>query len=512
MAGTRSDHVGTALQYLRDRFRAAYCIFRRGLGYKPTRSKGSRRSCLLTSENFTGECVMADPKSKLYSSWLPLIAVGAGAMVLAERLYLLVDRYAVNIFFSDQWEFNSATVFEQHSLWEIFTWQHGPHRQGLGGVLAKLIEPHFQWDSRIESFLVAGVLVIAMLLAVLLKHRLFHAIDYYDIAIPSLILTATQCEVIFGAANLAHGSMPLLLVMLYCLCWTVHRLIPRLAAVVLVNFVLTFTGFGLLMGAVTPFAILASLWQSAPERRQLRAHLIALALAIASLAIFFHHYVWNPAVDCYGSVLVRRSVGDYLHFASLMFANYFGFDGVSSRHPAVWGAIALASLVICFVVLVYLIGRSRNQQGDPSMVFVVAFALLAFSLCFCAATARGRLCLGFAAAQESRYMPYLTPSFLGFYFLARYWTRHVWVRHVALSVLVLGFAYASWPIHRGDQLEISGFHSGKLNWKNCYLSAKDIRFCTQQTRTRITNPPEAIHLQEKLDFLEKKRLNLFNGR
>jgi hypothetical protein len=56
---------------------------------------------------------MADPKS--YRSWLPVIVVGAVALVLAERLFLLVSRYAVNIFFSDQWEFSSATVFERHS-------------------------------------------------------------------------------------------------------------------------------------------------------------------------------------------------------------------------------------------------------------------------------------------------------------------------------------------------------------------------------------------------------------
>jgi hypothetical protein len=452
---------------------------------------------------------MTKPKS--YRLWFPSIVVSAAALVLAERLYLLVDRYAVNVFFSDQWEFNSATVFEQHSLWEIFNWQHGPHRQGLGGVLAKLLEPHFCWDSRTESFLVYGILVTAMLLALMLKYRLFHRIEYYDVVIPSLVLTATQCEVIFGAANLAHGSMPLLLVVIYCLCWTVHSPALRFVAVVVVNFLLIFTGFGLLMGVVTPLAILVSLWLSAPDRRQLKTHLIALALACLSLAGFFRHYVWNPAVDCYDSALVSRSVADYLRFASLMCANYFGFDGMSSRHPAVWGAIALAALSILFGALVYCIVRSRSRQGDTSIVFVVAFVLLAFSVSFCAATARGRLCLGFAAAQESRYMPYLTPGFLGLYFLAQSLPRLGWVRHVALSSLLIVFAYACWPVHRGDQLEIAGFHAGKLNWKNCYLSTKDIRFCARQTGTRITNPSEAKHLQEKLDFLEKQHWNLFNG-
>ena len=192
-------------------------------------------------------------KLRSYGSWLPIIVVAGASLVLTERLFRLVDHYAVNVFFSDQWEFNDATIFQQHSIWQIFTWQHGPHRQGLGGVLAKLLEPYFQWDSRIESFLILGIFVFAGVLALWLKRRIYGSFEYYDLVIPSLFLTATQCEVIFGAANLAHGSLPLLLVVIYCLAWTVRSLILRFAVILVVNFLLIFTGFGLLMGLITPW-------------------------------------------------------------------------------------------------------------------------------------------------------------------------------------------------------------------------------------------------------------------
>jgi len=449
---------------------------------------------------------------KSYRSWLPVIVVGAVALVLAERLFLLVSRYAVNIFFSDQWEFSSATVFEQHSLWQIFTWQHGPHRQGLGGVLVKWIEPHFQFDSRIESFLVAGILVLAMLLAVWLKYRIFHRIDYYDAAIPSLLLTATQCEVIFGATNLAHGSLPLLLIILYGLCWTIGSPIPRFAAVLVVNFLLIFTGFGLLMGVVSPVAILLSLWLSSASRREIEVHLAALALAVLSLAAFFLHYAWNPAVDCFDSALVSRSWLDYPHFAALMCANYAGFDGLTSRHPWLWGATLLALLALSLLAVVVRIARARSVAKEAATALVVSFALLSFSLVFCAAVAHGRLCLGLAAAQESRYMPYLTPGFLGAYFCLYRSKARPWIRHAALAGFLAASAYAGWPVHLGDQLEISGFHSTKLNWKNCYLSTKNIAFCNRQVGRRISNPAEAANLQQKLDYLEREHLNLFDGR
>ena len=453
---------------------------------------------------------MANPKS--YRSWLPWVVVGVVALVLAERLFLLVSRYAVNIFFSDQWEFSSATVFEHHSLWQIFTWQHGPHRQGLGGVLVKLIEPHFQFDSRSESFLVAGVLILAMLLALWLKFRIFNSIDYYDAAIPSLLLTATQCEVIFGAANLAHGSLPLLLVVLYGLCWTIGSPLPRFTAVLVVNFLLIFTGFGLLMGFVSPLAILLSLCLSPGNRRDLEVHLASLAVALLSLGVFFLHYVWNPAVDCFDSALVSRSLADYLHFAALMCANYAGFDGLTSHHPWVWGAALLVLLSLALLAVAVDIARSRNTAKEASAGLVVSFAFLAFSLVFCAAVAHGRLCLGFAAAQESRYMPYLTPGFLGGYFCLRQMSPRPWIRHAALAAFLLAAAYAGWPVHLGDQLEISGFHSTKLNWKNCYLTTRNIPYCNRQVGRRITNPPEAANLQQKLDYLEREHLNLFDGR
>src|ERR1039458_5572426 len=80
---------------------------------------------------------------------------------LAFRLFRLTAQYSVNIFFWDQWDFNDATLFEHHSFWQIFRFQHGPHRQGLGGILAALVEPWFRWNSRTEAFLATAIVVVA---------------------------------------------------------------------------------------------------------------------------------------------------------------------------------------------------------------------------------------------------------------------------------------------------------------------------------------------------------------
>ena len=104
----------------------------------------------------------ANPLLPARSFWTLLLLLIAFS-VLALRLLILISHYAVNVFFMDQWDIADATLFQRHSLWEMFRWQHGPHRQGLGSLLAYLIEPFFHWSSRSESFLAAALVIFAAL-------------------------------------------------------------------------------------------------------------------------------------------------------------------------------------------------------------------------------------------------------------------------------------------------------------------------------------------------------------
>ncbi len=140
-------------------------------------------------------------RRRKWSHRLSLVSVSIGFVILAVRLFRLISRYAVNIFFSDQWEFNTATVFQNHSLWEMFRWQNGPHRQGLGALLSYAIEPHFRWNSRTESFLIGILVVIAAAGALWLKSRLFGPLVLSDVCIPLIFFTPTQFGQIFVAAN-----------------------------------------------------------------------------------------------------------------------------------------------------------------------------------------------------------------------------------------------------------------------------------------------------------------------
>jgi len=117
----------------------------------------------------------------------PVLVAAVVTVLLSRRLFRLISRYSVNIFFSDQWRFNEATVFEKHSLWQMFRWQHGPHRQGAGALVSYLLEPHFHWDSRTESFLIGGLIVISAICALWLRVRLFNPLGLCGARIPLIL-------------------------------------------------------------------------------------------------------------------------------------------------------------------------------------------------------------------------------------------------------------------------------------------------------------------------------------
>ena len=91
-----------------------------------------------------------------------------------------IARFQANGLFGDQWSFYQP-LFEGASWWEIFNWQHGPHRQGLAFLLTAGVLELSQWDARVESLWIFLQLVAATGLALTLKRRLAGGIHILDI-------------------------------------------------------------------------------------------------------------------------------------------------------------------------------------------------------------------------------------------------------------------------------------------------------------------------------------------
>jgi hypothetical protein len=442
------------------------------------------------------------------ASWLwlvqstPVVVVGVAFLFLAFRFFGMISDFAVNIFFSDQWDFDEATLFQRHSLWQMFAWQHGPHRQGAGALLGWLVEPLFHWNSRSESFFIGGIVAAATLGALWLKKRLFGGISYSDVIIPLVFFSPLQYETLFVTANLAHGPLPLLFLVLYCLAWTCPGLRLRYTLVLIINFLAIFTGFGFFLGLLTPLCLMVDYRVNLRETQRGLAYFVtAFLISLASLGIFFLHYKMQPAADCF-TIQVPATV-DYVQYMVLMFAPFFGVMGTDAL-PTLIGSFVVCILLTCFIFSAIGLWRARGAQWTRRLVIAT---LTAFCLMFSASTAYGRLCLGMSFSQSSRYAIYLHLGLLGIYFSLLSVSGTTARRTV---VAIFGFAllgtFVSGERLRGDMVRL---HEVKHGWKQCYLLTGSVDTCDQYTR--VHPEPQKTRLQEKLDFLRKTRQNLFDN-
>jgi hypothetical protein len=434
------------------------------------------------------------------------LVVAVAFVLFAARLFHLISKYAVNIFLSDQWEFNDATLFQEHTIWQMFAWQHGQHRQGLSALFSKLVEPHLGWNSRTESFIAGGIIVAAAACALWLKRRLGGALSFSDLVIPAVFFTPAQWETLVGTPNFAHGPFPLLLIVLYCLAWTSTKKAVRYPLVLLINFVTIYTGFGLFVGFLTPILLFLDNWSNAVESRLPRIWFAgSLLVSLASLGSFFIGYGFIEDLSCFS--LKPTSFRSYVGFIGLMFANFFAVSGTGLL-PRTIGIIILGLLAASLATAVWRLLRRQalNVQRPDQKRLLITTALIAYCLVFCINTAYGRSCAGWLAARSSRYAIYLELGMLGFYFHLL-GIRRDRARKWLLAALLASVLLASLHV---DRFSMQRMREVKYTWKACYFQTEDIKKCDQATHFSLFGrAPERAHLQEKLQYLKDSHQNLY---
>jgi hypothetical protein len=434
----------------------------------------------------------------------PLLAIAVVASALGIRFFLFISRYSVNVLFFDQWDFLDSFFLGRPGFAQLFFRQHGPHREGVGLVADWFLYSATRWNVRAESFLIGACIFIAMVLALWIKKKLFGTLEYPDVAIPLIFLSMAQYETLIGTPNAAYAGFPLLFIMLYCLALLLQNTPLRYGLVLLANFLLIYTGFGLFMGAVTLgfFALecYRSLRRISPVRLSLP--LAGLALAAAMLGSFFLNYVFAPAVACYTPP--GRDLLPYGRFMALMFANFFGTN-VPLEYLTLLGE---AMLLLATLVMVLQAVRLLRRGGSGNTPLIIA-ALLGYTLLYSANTAVGRLCLGLpAAAQASRYATLLIPAYLALYFFLQ--SIRPGLPRIAGSVLFLALFFADIRYAPQDHLPgVQWFANGKRAWAQCYKQSGDIAHCDQSTHFLIYPVPANTGLAGKLEYLRQHHLNLF---
>jgi hypothetical protein len=150
----------------------------------------------------------------------------------------------------------------------------------------------------------------------------------------------------------------------------------------------------------------------------------------------------------------------------------------------------------------------RMFRRDEMPVRVVAL-LVGFSGLFALNTAVGRVCLGLETAGSARYVPYVASGWVGMLIAARLWARarvSCWIVGVVLVLITIRTFN-----HRGEEALGRRLADGKQRWAECYRRRHDLHACDVETGFPLYPSPAATRMQEKLDFLEARRLNLFRA-
>lgn len=424
---------------------------------------------------------------------------------LLVRLVWFVDRYAVNVLFWDQWDFLTYLFHGNLNLWDHFRLQHGPHRQGLGGVILAILYPLSGWNVRMEAFFAVALVAISCLLALAVKGRLFGKFHWADSVIPLAYFTLLQYEIFVGTPNLAHGPVPILLVTLTAFVLTLKT--PWIKAVFLALLVLltTYTGFALFSGLAVMGWLLVFSFKAA-SRGETCWNVGALVLSMAFFGSFFHAYQHAPAVDCFQ--FPHSKPLEYLEFACLQFGTAWGSPNpVTSAHRyytvMFFSAGMLALLLAVFSFYTY---RAIKATDDRS---VIISYLAMFSLLFIAFTAIGRVCLGVHGATSSRYVPYSTPSIVAIYF-------GVLSAVMPLKSKGVGYACIILLVFLSGAKEISSLRNsksihltreGKAKWVQYYLEERNLEESNRRANFKVYPVDQLI--EHKIRFLEENKLGFF---
>ena len=441
-------------------------------------------------------------EGKARGFWEALLVIGV-SMILAARLFVLVSRNAVNIFFNDQWDFYDATLFQKHPLWEMFRWQYGPPRLGLGLLLSKLLEPYFHWNSRGEALLATAIVTVAAVAALFLKTRLWGRLRWFDLAIALIFFTPAQFESLWITPNFSHGPLPLLLIVLYCLALSCEAASTRYALALILNFAAIYTGFGLFIGFITPLWLLLDYYSRRESRQGANWPLVFLALSLASLGSFFAGYRLDPDAACFS--LEPHGAARYLNFAALLLAHFFGARGARPIGSLLLGGALLAAMMFVVVSFAWRFLETKNYAARN----LIPAVLTGYGLIFCASTAYGRACFGSYVAFSSRYTEYVELAMLGLYFYTL-GLRGLWTRKVFPGLLLMLLLIGALAIPQQDRDDMRYYHEKKENWRNCYLKTEDLQGCDLAVHFGVYPLAERTGLKEKLEYLKRTKQNLYS--
>jgi len=445
-----------------------------------------------------------EPTSNFSQPWklLSWLAVAVVFLTMAWRQHAFVDRYAVNVMYWDQWGIYGP-MFEERGWWDSFNYQHGPHRQGAGALVTRVLANASDWNSRWDAFGVSWTLIAAAAAGLVLAWRCGARNGMALAAVTLLYFNLRQYEQFAGPANISHGAMPMLLLTLYGLAWFVKTRGVRLGLLAGLTFLAIFTGFGFYAGVISVVLFGLEGVQLARQKDWRGTAQAALALigVLASWWLFFQNY--RDETTSAGCREALAQAGQTLRFVGVMLANSHGLRGVSWFATTTGLVLFSLLIVLCLYQGVQLI-RLGVAKTEPRRI--VIFSLAAFAVMYCVSAALGRLGEGVEAARASRYVTLMIPAGLAFC-LQLSTSMKTRAALVLTSGYVIILLVGTLQLRVADIKQAEDFRAGREVWARTYLQTHDINRANELAEREIF---PGSTMASQLNYLEKHRLNFFS--
>ncbi len=430
------------------------------------------------------------------------VVIGAFTLGLL-RLGGLVRDASINVLYADQWDFLSPLFLGQGPL-ACFLYQHGPHRQGLGGAIQWALYNTTSWDVRAEAWCEVVVLLVGALAATAVAARLRGRLSAFDAIFPLVILSPLHWETILLTTNLAHSILPLGLLLLLCLAWLIRSSPQRLAAVGLIAGMCIFTGFGFCVAFPVIAVALAMLGSSTPTSAERRTGAVILGMICGGLVLFFIGYRWDPAIP--GWTFPVNDWWNYGTFVGYMIATLVGLREKTMLAATVGGGLFL---IILAVFVTSLVRVWRRESPDRSAVVAL---LTGTSLAYAGLTAYGRLPVNLEAAFMWRYTTLMMPAALGLILHLQSWAIPSASRQesgcASLAMILVG---ASITFNFTPDRLSPALAARKHRWTQAYLQTKDADQANALSEFWVyPQPSNPAHIVARLRWLEERQLSFFS--
>ena len=421
------------------------------------------------------------------------IVLFALAIFLIARWYFLIENYTVNVLYWDQWGFYSV-FFNNESLWDTFTYQHGPHRQGIGFLLTRLVAYLSNWDTKFEAHVIGTLILLGGILALWLKKRLFGSIKILDVGLFTIILTPVQYGLFVATPNISHGSMPFLLIILYVYSWTLKSN-WKFIWICIINFLMIYTGFGFFIGPISIFLLIVDLLRSKTQKLWIGLSLLIVSLSLIS---FFIDYDFRHP-DELSKEITNVPLINYSAFIFISLSNYWSLT-INSMSDVLFGAFNFILIAILLLRSLWTLIKSPENITNR-----VIFILLGFSLLFLINLSLGRTPLGIGGAKASRYAIYITPAFIGLYF---YMCKLEFGSYFWRLIFFVACLYPTFNMSENlRKMEV--IKTSKMRWVKAYKQTENIKEANKISKFMIHPKPRKVALKKRLEYLKEHRLNLY---